>query len=58
MALVAVIQLAALDFGLHTVWQARPLYLVMEIDRFKVVTRPVLDEGDIAQLPPALQPRW
>lgn len=58
MALVAVIQLAALGFGLYTVWQARPLYLVMEIDRFKVVTRPVLDDTALARLPSELQPRW
>ena len=58
MALVAVIQLAALGYGLYAVWQARPLYLVMEIDRFKVITRPVVDETALAQLPLELQPRW
>ena len=58
MALIAVIQLAALAYGMYTVWQVRPLYLVMEIDRFKVVTRLLLDEAALAQLPSELQPRW
>ena len=58
MALVALIQLGALGYGLWSVWQARPLYLVLEVDRFKVVTRPVLDEVALATLPPELQARW
>lgn len=36
--LVAVIQLGALIYGLHTVVQARPVYLVFEVDRFRAVT--------------------
>ncbi len=58
MALVVTIQLAALGYGLYTVWQARPLYLVLEVDRFKVITRPVIDEAALAQLPSNLQTRW
>jgi hypothetical protein len=58
MALVVLIQLGALGYGLWTVWQARPLYLVLEIDRFKVVTRPVIDESKLAALPPELAPKW
>ena len=58
MTLVVTIQLAALGYGLNTVWQARPLYLVLEIDRFKVVTRPVVDELALSQLPSLLKTPW
>lgn len=58
LGLVALIQLAALGYGLHTVWQARPLFLVMEVDRFKVVAAPDLGGASLAELPAALQPRW
>lgn len=58
LGMVALIQLGALGYGLHTVWQARPLYLVMEVDRFKVVAAPELDVSAVAALPVELQPRW
>lgn len=58
LGLVVLIQLGALGFGLHTVWQARPLFLVQEIDRFKVIVEPVLDGAAVAALPAVLQPRW
>lgn len=58
LGLVALIQLGALGFGLHTVWQARPLFLVQEVDRFKVIAGPVLDGAAVAALPAALQPHW
>lgn len=58
MMLVVLIQLGALGYGMWSVWQARPLYLVLEIDRFKVVIRPVIDEVALDKLPAELQPRW
>ena len=58
LGLVALIQLGALSYGLHTVWQVRPLFLVQEIDRFKVITGPVLDGAALAALPAALRPQW
>ena len=58
LGLVALIQLGALGFGLWTVWQARPLFLVQEVDRFKVVAAPDLRGASIAGLPVALQPGW
>ena len=58
LGLVALIQLCALGYGLYTVWQVRPLFLVQEIDRFKVIARPMLDSAAIAALPAALQPEW
>lgn len=38
LSIVAVIQLAALAYGLHTVVEARPVYLAFEVDRFRAVT--------------------
>ena len=37
LALIGALQLAALGYGLWTVAQARPVHLVFEIDRFRVV---------------------
>ena len=58
LGLVALIQLGALGYGLHTVWQARPLFLVQEIDRFKVIAAPDVLDASVAALPTALRPRW
>lgn len=38
LSLVVLIQLCALVYGLHTVIQARPVYLAFEVDRFRAVT--------------------
>lgn len=58
LGLMALIQLGALGYGLLTAWQARPLFLVQEIDRFKVISTPDLRGLTLAALPAALQPRW
>ncbi len=55
LGLVVLIQLAALGYGLHVVWQARPLYLVQEVDRFKVLSMPDLDMAEVQKLPAPLQ---
>ena len=50
-SLVGAIQLAALAYGMHSVWAARPVALVFEVDRLVVVTaNEVLQDG----LPKAL----
>ena len=38
LAIIGAIQLAALSYGLHTVYVARPVALVFEVDRFRAVT--------------------
>jgi hypothetical protein len=38
LSLVTLIQLIALGYGLYTMAMARPVYLVFEVDRFKVVS--------------------
>lgn len=37
LAIVALLQIAGLAYGLHTVFVARPVHLVFEFDRFRVV---------------------
>ena len=58
LGLVVFIQVVALGYGLYVVWQARPVYLVQEVDRFKVITAPELPAESVASLSAALQPRW
>ena len=38
MGAIAAIQCAALGYGLHTVYVARPVALVFEVDRFRMIT--------------------
>ncbi|WP_041376835.1 type VI secretion system membrane subunit TssM [Polaromonas naphthalenivorans] len=65
LGLVVLIQLGALGYGLWTVWQARPLFLVVELERLKVVSAPdlrlatdPLAAAALANLPASLKPRW
>lgn len=58
LALVALIQVGALGYGLQTVWEARPLFLVQEIDRFKVIGMPDLQGMPTVELAPELRPRF
>lgn len=56
LGLVFIIQLAALGYGMHTVWQARPLFLAQEVDRFKVIQGPSVDADALNALPNELKP--
>jgi len=55
---VVLIQLAALGYGLQTVWLARPLYLVLETDRFRVITAPDVGMRELHGLPKELRPQF
>jgi len=59
---VVFIQLAALAYGLMQIYQARPLYLVHEIDRFRLIAQPDYLGVDVAeefrQLAPELRVGW
>jgi hypothetical protein len=55
LSVIAVLQLAALGYGLHAVYQARPVYLVYEVDRFQVVTAADVDPSELGQAPPDLR---
>ena len=56
LGLVLVIQLVALIYGMHTVWQARPLFLAQEVDRFKVIQGASVDSDALKALPNDLKP--
>jgi hypothetical protein len=37
LVVIAILQVAALAFGLHTLWQSRPVYIVATTDRFHLI---------------------
>lgn len=53
--IVAIIQLSALGYGLWTVAMARPVYVVFEIDRFRVVHAIEINEDLLRQAPDEFQ---
>ena len=58
-SLIGVIQLAALAYGMHSVWAARPVALAFETDRLVVVTANELEADALPKAPPDLQRlRW
>lgn len=52
LAVIGVIQLAGLGYGLHTVYIARPVAMVFEVDRFRVVTATDVNVAELAEAPP------
>lgn len=50
--IVVALQLAALGYGLHSVAQARPVWLAFEGDRFRVVAVPDIDLSDLENAAP------
>ena len=59
---VILIQLGALIYGMHMVYQARPLFLVHEVDRFRVIGKPDYKNFDVdaqlRNLDLTIRPRW
>ncbi len=55
-ALIACVQLGALAYGLHTLSHARPLAVVFEVDRFRVVAFADILEADLANAPAWVRP--
>ncbi len=55
LAVIAMIQLAALGYGTWTVFVARPVHLVFEIDRFRVVHAVDIDEQLMDKAPPGVE---
>ena len=49
LTVVALAQLAALAYGIHTLWLARPVFIVFAVDQFELVTAKDLDAQDLAQ---------
>ncbi len=60
LAVVALLQLGALGYGLHTVFVARPVAVVLEVDRLRVVTAADLEGQDVSRALPEwqTQPAW
>ncbi len=58
LSLVALIQIAALGYGVWTVWQSRPLYLVHEVDRYKVISALDVKTAELEALPEVLKPQF
>ena len=50
LTVIALVQFAALAYGLHTVYLARPIYLTFTIDRFDLVTAKDFDPEDLAKV--------
>lgn len=59
-AVIAILQVAALGYGLWTVFEARPVYLVHEVDRFQVVVAADIDQQELKKALPELRalPMW
>lgn len=59
-ALIVLLQLAALGYGLWTLHQARPVYMVFEIDRLRVVNAVDVADELLPQAPVGLRllPQW
>lgn len=57
MAMVACLQLVALSYGVWTMWNARPLFLVHEVERLKVINAVTLKYADLSVLADELKPR-
>lgn len=49
---IGTVQIAALMYGLGTMYFSRPIYLVHEVDRFKVVSAADIDDSDLAEAAP------
>jgi hypothetical protein len=52
LAVIGVIQTAALVYGLHTVYAARPVAMVFEVDRFRVITAADVYEPELPKARP------
>lgn len=58
LAIVVVCQLSAFIFGMYTVYHARPLFLVAEVDRFKTISAVDLREADLAEVQEKFKPKF
>ncbi len=52
LVIIAALQLGALGYGLHTVYAARPLAMVFEVDRFRLITASNVSLEDLAKAAP------
>lgn len=52
---IGLLQMGALLYGVHTMYVARPVALVYEVDRLRVVTDADVQAGELPQAPPGLR---
>lgn len=52
---IVLVQLLAFAYGVFTIAQARPVHLVFEVDRFRVVTAADIDPAQLPKAPPGLR---
>lgn len=52
LVVIGVLQLAALAYGIHVMYSARPAYLVFAVDRFDLVMANTLPATELAKAPP------
>ena len=55
MGVIVLLQVGALVYGLTTAFQARPVYLVYEVDRFRTVVAADIDRAELAEAPAELR---
>lgn len=55
LGIIALIQASALGYGIHSVYLARPVALVFEIDRFRVVPAVDVRQEELPLAPPGLR---
>lgn len=59
LSLVAILQIAALAYGINTMALARPIYIAYELDRFRVVSLADLENNAISQKKSSVpRPSW
>ena len=60
MAVITALQISALAYGMHTVFEARPIGLVFEVDRFRAITANEVLRQELPLAPPDLRqlPLW
>ena len=52
LAIIGVIQMGALVYGLHTVYIVRPIAMAFEVDRFRVIVAADVYESELPMAPP------
>lgn len=55
LSVVALVQVAALAYGLYSMYEARPAALALERDRVRVVRAADLEESELIKAPPSLR---
>lgn len=55
MAVITALQIGALAYGMHTVFEARPIGLVFEVDRFRAITANEVLTQELPLAPPGLR---